>query len=395
MNLLLPYYLETYRGADAAKRDIPGSIDKLFKREEAKHGKKLIEYNIIKALQNKSDVLKYAGIALGRSMSTPVKWTVKDIESTLGIADDKIDIPEKFKNYIAHGSDKNLSEIQKKSYGNEIAKYLIAHEADSTAAKADAYKLEAKIAGVKETKSTLASQLNKRGKNTQIESAILSGIQFLQNVKRDHNDYTFDASKLLNYSPESNESPTVFINDLIRKIKTELKSLKTKYNLDKKVEEHINAIVNSLSDIPHHILWPEPSHKIDSQGALSKYFKGLRSNEEQKRGEKVLKNISKERQEQFNKSSDEHKMNVLIADATKKLEGLQRYNDDFDEELTKLTKLAIRQHSWIKNYLITNKDVPKDAEDYEIEDELKSILYSGVLKERKGRPYESTRKEKK
>jgi len=386
MNFL--QYYETYRGADAAKRDIPGSIDKLFKREEAKHGKKLIEYDIIKALQNKSDVLKYAGIALGRSMSSPVKWTIEDIKTALG--GEKVDVPEKFKKYVAHGSDKGLSELQKRSYGNEIAKHLI--ERDSEKRKDSSKQLEA---GAKTVKSTLASQLSKGDKNTQIESAILAGIQLLNNIKSGHDKYAFDASKLLNYSPDSNQSPTAFINELIQKIKSELKSLKTKYDLDEKVEKHVSAIVNSLSDIPHHILWPEPNHKIDSQGALSKYFKGLRSNEEQKRGEKVLKNIKKEKQEKFDQSSNEHKMNVLIANAAKHLEGLLRQDEEFDKELKDFTKLAIEKHPWIKNYLIANEDVPKDAEDYEIEDELKSILYSGVLKERKGRAYGSTRKEKK
>ena len=174
MNFL--QYYETYRGADAAKRDIPGSIDKLFKREEAKHGKKLIEYDIIKALQNKSDVLKYAGIALGRSMSSPVKWTIEDIKTALG--GEKVDVPEKFKKYVAHGSDKGLSELQKRSYGNEIAKHLI--ERDSEKRKDSSKQLEA---GAKTVKSTLASQLSKGDKNTQIESAILAGIQLLNNIK--------------------------------------------------------------------------------------------------------------------------------------------------------------------------------------------------------------------
>lgn len=372
----MPFYFEEPINARTSQRIQLPNLQELIKTEESKHGKKSLDYQVIRLLGNQySDVAKYLAIALARTSINP-KWSMEDI---LAEIEEKTLIRKKFHKYLEKNGDKRLSIKDKKKMALLIWNEIIEAEGQKNVQIIDTIEKASEKANKTLAAEVTQSKTKTLDKMGDIENAILNALKFLKKFGEIDKAYEFSYTKYLNYRINNPDITTnSFINGLIGtankegvvSLTNEIQLIKDKYEFADNIEQYLQDIIETLADVPN-ILWPESDTDITSVEQLQKYFRMLRSNKEQIRGQKILKQYKKraekleqEQETQKNSGITEGKFDGFLNALVTKLENIDRTDlRQFHRTLESASYEALQKNPLIIKYIVKQENLPVEGDE--------------------------------
>lgn len=368
------------------------AIDATLKTEAKKHGKKSLNYEVIRELRAKNfnDIAIYVGMALAQTKLLP-HWSLDDI---VGELESQSHIDKKYAKHLK-GKAKG-STVQQKKIAMEIWKNIIENEGGRKIKLSDKQGKEVEVKTdeivdqIKDKNIALAHELV--GTRQKIEKAILNALGLFAKIASIEPSYKFDANKYYSFDPDKKPTTTQYINALIGRgiaysgspnpIPQEIMRLITDFEFSAETEQFLRDISDTLNKVNKNILWPEADFKIDSYEKLKKYFKGLSSPAESKRGEQIIKGYKKKEKEIEKQTYgiDDNELAKIIERAVNKIENMSSTidQDKFYQAVTGLSKNIIAENPGVVDFIIKNENLQNIENEIDrqeaVEDEIAAMI---------------------
>ena len=389
-------YFET---TNLKKMKIP-TIKDTLKREEKKHGKKSVDYTIIKELGDLelSDIAIYAGMFLAKRKQKPY-YTISDLKHLLtdrDFIDDEL-IP------LLDKSDKfdKLPTQKKKTAAIELAQNIIDNEAE-------VIQIVNNYLLAQSTDVTFAHQLSVKQLN-ELFNIIKNVIETMKTIYDEDDRELKILLNSISWFTDSQKTTSSWLNELLKDVSgairlslRDVKEMKQEGGLSEKEVAALNSLKVKLENFEQelnrflsaNILWPESEHDIDGLKDLRKYITDLEKY--RVKAKSVIDQYRKRKDKLIDVKSEDDEDNEILAatgwDDTK-LNALirQTIKDIYDEVISAdaIEKQEIVNNK-AKELLQTQKGLEKylSNETYDPEGEIAGLLAKAIADPniQKGRP---------
>lgn len=298
--------------------------------------------------------------------------------------------------FLKPGGDKNLTDEQKKSKATEIRKAIVQRRHDIQAEvvktlETGAPKGKAKFIFASEFMKENIKKASESGKSSlMIEKSMTDAMRALKDIGKSDPKFDYKESDWLNFKSTSTMNVNNFMSKLINNIVNKLSGALDEYDdsFDDKTKNYLWMIVDNIQEANRNIMWPDWNHDITNFMQLEQYFEFLRSDKEIKRGDKVLNQLNKGigykkkgRLQKENKNDNYDKEFLkLMYEATSETKGLAFEDNDFDKKIKQLSTQFLKEHKWLKQYIMETESMPEDSDLDDVGYELMSLMAFNISK---------------